>query len=59
MKRRELIKELMDAGCYLRRHGKRHDLYVNPENGKKAPVPRHTEIKQSLCALIRIQLGLK
>jgi predicted RNA binding protein YcfA (HicA-like mRNA interferase family) len=45
MKRRELIKELMDAGCYLRRHGKRHDLYVNPENGKKAPVPRHTEIK--------------
>jgi predicted RNase H-like HicB family nuclease len=27
-------------------------------NGRKAPVPRHAEIKDSLCRLIRLQLGL-
>jgi len=54
MKRRDLIRELTDAGCYL----KRHDLFVNPKNGRKAPVPRHPEIKNSLCEIIRKQLGL-
>ncbi len=37
MKRHELIRELIDAGCYLKRHGKKHDIYANPKNGKKAP----------------------
>jgi mRNA interferase HicA len=59
LNRRELIRELTRQGCYLERHGKRHDLYGNPQNGRKAPVPRHTEIKDSLCELIRRQLGLK
>ncbi len=58
MKRRQLIRELVDAGCYLERHGARHDLYRNPRNGRKVPVPRHSEIKDSLCDLIRRQLGL-
>ena len=58
MKRRALIRELVAAGCYLHRHGGRHDLYVNPRNGRKAPVPRHGEIKNSLSRLIRKQLGL-
>jgi len=59
MKRRAFIRELTKAGCYLQRHGKRHDIYVNPQNGRKAPVLRHSEIKDSLCELIRKQLGLK
>lgn len=59
MKRRELIRELENAGCYLKRHGGNHDIYANPKNGKTAPVPRHSEIKDSLCELIRRQLGLK
>lgn len=59
MKRRDIIRELVDSGCYLYRHGKKHDIYVNPKNGKKAPVPRHSEIRNSLCELIRKQLGLK
>jgi mRNA interferase HicA len=42
----------------LHRHGKKHDLYLNPANGRKAPVPRHNQIKDSLCELIRRQLGL-
>jgi len=59
VKQRELVRELVEEGCYLRRHGKRHDIYMNPKNGRKAPVPRHPEIKESLCELIRRQLGLK
>jgi hypothetical protein len=59
VKRRDFIRELVRAGCYLKRHGKKHNIYVNPVNGQKAPVPRHSEIKDSLCELIRKQLGLK
>jgi mRNA interferase HicA len=58
VKRQEFIRELADNGCYLKRHGSNHDIFVNPKNGKKAPVPRHPEIKDSLCRLIRRQLGL-
>jgi hypothetical protein len=59
VKRQEFLRELARAGCVLERHGKRHAIYVNPANGRKAPVPRHTEIKNSLCDLIRQQLDLK
>jgi mRNA interferase HicA len=58
MKRKEFIHELEKSGCVLHRHGSRHDIYLNPANGQKSPVPRHTEIKDSLCRLIRKQLGL-
>lgn len=59
MKRQQFIRELEQAGCHLHRHGGKHDLYVNPASGRKAPVPRHSEIKDSLCKLIRRQLGLE
>ncbi len=58
MKRRAFLSDLGRAGCTLKRHGKQHDLYLNPANGRVAPVPRHTEIKNSLCRLIQKQLGL-
>jgi hypothetical protein len=58
MKRQEFIRELEQAGCVLHRHGAKHDIDQNPINGKKAPVPRHTELKNSLCQLIRKQLDL-
>jgi len=58
MKRQDLVRELEQNGCLFERHGKRHDIYLNPANGKKAPVPRHTEIKETLCRMIRRQLGL-
>ena len=35
MKRRELVRQLTNAGCVLLRHGSRHDLYLNPVTGKK------------------------
>jgi len=59
VKRKEFIRELVKAGCYIKRHGANHDIYMNPRTGRKAPIPRHAEIKESLCELIRKQLGLK
>jgi mRNA interferase HicA len=58
MKRQAFVRELEQAGCVLKRHGKRHDIYLNPVNGRTAPVPRHVEVQDSLCRLIRRQLGL-
>ena len=49
MKRVELIKRLVAAGCVLIRHGKRHDWYQNPETGVCQPVPRHREINDHLA----------
>ena len=58
MKRGEFLRALVAAGCYLKRHGKKHDIYANPRVGKQAPVPRHSELKDSLCALIKKQLKI-
>ena len=49
MKRKELLKKLGEAGCVFVRHGSNHDLYKNPETGKKQPVPRHNEIDEYLA----------
>lgn len=58
MKRQAFIRELEQAGCEFVRHGKRHDVYRNAANGRQAPVPRHREIADTLCEVIRKQLGL-
>jgi predicted RNA binding protein YcfA (HicA-like mRNA interferase family) len=57
--RQALIRELEQDGCEFVRHGKRHGLYRNPANGQQAPVPRHREIAETLCNLIRKQLGIE
>jgi len=59
VKRHALIRELVDAGCYLYRHGKKHDIYANSNNGRRAPIPRHQEIADTLCRLIKKQLRLE
>ena len=53
MKRKELIKHLRNKGCYLLRHGSRHDIYFNPKNGLKQPVPRYSEIDDRLAKHIK------
>ena len=58
MKRQELIMQLEKAGCILKRHGSRHDIYVNINNGKKQPVPRHNEIDDHLVKHIKKQLDI-
>jgi predicted RNA binding protein YcfA (HicA-like mRNA interferase family) len=58
VKRSEFIRTLLQQGCLLHRHGGRHDIYLNPANGKKQPVPRHTEIDDELVKHILKHLGL-
>ncbi len=58
MKRQAFIRELERAGCEFVRHGKQHDLYRNPVNGRQAPLPRHREIAEKLCEVIRRQLSV-
>ncbi len=58
MKRSKLIKQLEKKGCTLLRHGSRHDIYFNPSNGKKQPVPRHPEIDENLAKHIKKYLGI-
>jgi mRNA interferase HicA len=38
------------AGCYLKREGASHSLWINPKNG--AIEARHTEIKEPLARKI-------
>jgi mRNA interferase HicA len=59
MKRKDLIRQLTAEGCILLRHGSRHDVYLNPKNGMKQPVPRHNEIDESLVKHIKKYLGIK
>ena len=52
MKRRELEKKLRRAGCYLKREGASHSLWINPQTGVIEAIPRHTEIKELLAKKI-------
>lgn len=58
MKRDELVRQLLMAGCVLLRHGGRHDTYLNPRAGQKQPVPRHREIDDVLARHILKHLGI-
>jgi hypothetical protein len=57
VKREAFIRELKAAGCALERHGTRHDIWRNPATGRQASVPRHRELSEVICAVIRKQLG--
>jgi predicted RNA binding protein YcfA (HicA-like mRNA interferase family) len=46
MKRRDLERKLRIAGCYLKREGSSHSLWINPKNGVIEAVPPHPEIKE-------------
>ena len=52
MKRRDLERKLRIAGCYLKREGTSHSLWINPKNGLIEAVPRHNEIKEPLAKKI-------
>ena len=52
MKRRDLERRLRIAGCYLKREGTSHSLWINPKNGVMEAVPRHIEIKEPLAKKI-------
>jgi mRNA interferase HicA len=52
MKRRDLEKRLRYAGCYLKREGSAHSIWINPKTGITETVPRHTEVKENLARKI-------
>jgi len=52
MKRRDLERRLRIAGCYLKKEGASHSLWINPKNGVMEAVPRHLEIKEPLARKI-------
>lgn len=41
MKVSELIEILKKKKCYLKRHGKNHDIWCSEVTGKQFSVPRH------------------
>lgn len=52
MKRRVLIRYLVENGCRELREGARHTVYVNPRQKKVSAVPRHREINEILARKI-------
>jgi len=58
VKRVDLIRHLKDHGCELLREGGKHSFWINTVNGKRSPVPRHTEIKDTTANGICKQLDI-
>jgi len=52
MKRQDLERRMRIAGCYLKREGASHSLWINPKSGATEAVPRHTDIKEPLAKKI-------
>jgi hypothetical protein len=58
MNRRALERHLRAHGCLLNHHGRRHDVWVNPQTQAHAPIPRHTTLKKATARGICRILGI-
>jgi mRNA interferase HicA len=58
MKRSSLLQHLRRHGCYLKREGGKHSLWMNPKTGAVEAVPRHTEIANQLAKKICRNLSI-
>jgi mRNA interferase HicA len=58
MNRTKLVRFLEKNGCTFVREGGSHTLFKNTRNGKSSTVPRHPDIKESLCRKICKDLGI-
>ena len=58
MKVSELKRWLRRAGCRLYRQGTRHEIWINPENGRKTEINRHStlEVKEKTLQSIKRDL---
>ena len=52
MKRNALLKHLRKHGCHLKREGRSHSLWTNPQTGETEAVPRHIELSNVLARKI-------
>ena len=61
MKVSELTRLAKKNGCYIKRHGAEHDIWINPITGYTARIPRHSskEIATGTAHNIMTDLGLK
>jgi mRNA interferase HicA len=58
MNRREFERHLHSHGCHLHRHGAKHDIWINPANGRKAGMPRHTAITPGVVRSVCRKFGI-
>jgi mRNA interferase HicA len=58
MKRESLLRYLRRHGCYLKREGRAHSLWYNPQTGQIEAVLRHMEIPNLLAKKIRRGLSI-
>ena len=49
MKEGALLKRIKTLGCVFVKHGKKHDVFINPRTGTEERVPRHTDINENLA----------
>jgi len=61
MKASEITKLAKKKGCYIKRHGSDHDIWINPKTGNTARIPRHQskEVATGTAQSIMKDLGLK
>ena len=52
MKRTDLEQKLRIAGCYLKKEGSSHSLWIDPKMGAIEAVLRHKEVKEPLAKKI-------
>ncbi|MBP1562417.1 MAG: type II toxin-antitoxin system HicA family toxin [Oscillospiraceae bacterium] len=57
MKRKDLIKKLIQNGWYFKRDGGNHEIWTDGKNTE--PIPRHKEINEQLAKYIIRKHGLK
>ena len=58
MKLADLERHLRRHSCILCREGGSHSVWINPETGKIAGIPRHREIKEGTVRAICKQLEI-
>jgi predicted RNA binding protein YcfA (HicA-like mRNA interferase family) len=58
MKRRKLMRHLVEHGCVVEKEGGRHTWIYNPIDRRRSFVPRHPEIGPGLVREICKQLGV-
>lgn len=58
MKRKDLVKHLIENGCVLFREGGKYSVFQNPANAKEIPVTRHLELAdfaaRKICKALEI-----
>ncbi len=61
MKYSEIKRKLTKNGCYIKREGKRHEIWISPITKKMFPLSRHNKEEAKIKTLksIEKQSGVK